>query len=57
MNFLISLLNQIKNISKVSGNLCDAQIPTTIIGIICRFSPKQIIEQQNFLELKKEKKC
>ena len=54
MNFLISLLNQIKNISKVSGNLCDAQIPTTIIGIICRFSPKQIIEQQNFLELKKE---
>ena len=54
MDFLISLLNQIKNISKVSGNLCDAQIPTTIIGIICRFSPKQIIEQQNFLELKKE---
>ena len=54
MNFLISLLNQIKNISKVSGNLCDAQIPTTIIGIICRFSPKQIIEQQNFLTLKKE---
>ena len=54
MNFLISLLNQIKNISKVSGNLCDAQIPTTIIGIICRFSPQQIIEQQNFLTLKKE---
>ena len=54
MDFLISLLNQIKNISKVSGNLCDAQIPTTIIGIICRFSPQQIIEQQNFLTLKKE---
>jgi len=53
LNSLISLLNQIKNISKVVGNLYGQQLPTLIIGIVCRFTPDQVNVQKNLLESNK----
>ena len=53
LNSLISLLNQIKNISKVVGNLYGQQLPTLIIGIVCRFTPDQVDVQKNLLESNK----
>ena len=53
LDSLISLLNQIKNISKVVGNLYGQQLPTLIIGIICRFTPDQVNVQKNLLESNK----
>ena len=53
LDSLISLLNQIKNISKVVGNLYGQQLPTLIIGIVCRFTPDQVNVQKNLLESNK----
>ena len=53
MNTLPELLNQIKNISKVVRNLGDDKLPALIIGIICRYSVKQVETQKSFLKLKK----
>ena len=53
LDSLISLLNQIKNISKVVGNLNGQQLPTLIIGIVCRFTPDQVNVQKNLLESNK----
>ena len=53
LDSLISLLNQIKNISKVVGNLYGQQLPTLIIGIVCRFTPNQVNVQKNLLESNK----
>ena len=50
MNTLLDLLNQIKDISKVVGNLGDDELPTLIIGIICRYSVNQITKQNFLLE-------
>ena len=54
MDTLPDLLNQIKDISKVVGNLGDDKLPKLIIGIICRYSVNQIKRQKFLLELKKE---
>ena len=53
LDSLISLLNQIKNISKVVGNLYGQQLPALIIGIVCRFTPNQVNVQKNLLESNK----
>ena len=53
LDSLISLLNQIKNISKVVGNLYGQQLPALIIGIVCRFTPDQVNVQKNLLESNK----
>lgn len=53
MDTLPELLNQIKNISKVVRNLGDDKLPALIIGIICRYSVKQVETQKSFLKLKK----
>ena len=50
---LLSLLNQIKNISKVinytQGVEDDKRLPRCIIGIICKFENSQIYRQQQYL--------